>query len=110
MTTQADVCFQQVAQVTVEQLHMRGRPVSPVLKRTRTYHRAAEIVLNSARYLGTSPTFKIGLEQNLVSREQPIVCFLRRVYVYFSGRYFARCVCSWHYTHTDLARFLYFLP
>jgi hypothetical protein len=109
LTTQADVCFQQVAQVTVEQLYMRGRLASPVLKSTRTYHSATEIVLNPARYLGTSSTFKIALEQNLVSREQPIVCFLRRAYVYLSGRYFARCVCSQHYTHTELARFLYFL-
>jgi hypothetical protein len=101
LTTQADVCFQQVAQVIVEQLHMRGRLASSILKRTRTYHRATEIVLNPARYLGTSPTFKIALEQNLVSREQPTVCFLRRAYVYLSGRYFALCVCSHHYAHTE---------
>jgi len=88
---------------------MRCRLVSPALKRTRKYHRATEIELNPARYLGTSSTFKIALEQNLVSREQPIVCFLRRVYVCLSGRNFAHCVCSQHYSHTELPRFLYFL-
>jgi hypothetical protein len=99
--------FSKLPQVTVEQLHMRGRLASPVLKRTETYHRATEIVLNPARYLGTSSTFKIALEQNLVSREQPIVCFLRRAYVYLSRRYFAPCVSSQQYTHTELARLLY---
>jgi hypothetical protein len=67
LTKQAVVCSHQVTQVTVEQLHMRSRLASLVLKRARTYHRATEIVLNPARYLGTSPTFKIALEQNLVS-------------------------------------------
>jgi hypothetical protein len=32
LTTKADVCLQQVAQLNVEQRHMRGRLASPVLK------------------------------------------------------------------------------
>jgi hypothetical protein len=100
LTTQTVVCFQQVAQVTVEQLHMRVRLASPFPQtRSRTYHRGTEIVLNPARYLGTSPTFKIELELNLVSREQPILCFLRRVHVYLCGRHSVSCVCSALHSH-----------